>query len=399
MHHIFFSHGFSSFSASRRRIVSDEIEPCFVRRTISPASKSSVQRARPAGGAEHAVAMSKRLLLLRELAVGARTRQLAQRGLEPFLDEAALRPEDGRRPRPRCSSRSSRRVSRLGCEQDLRALQPSKRTLSRLNEAPKLLAFLDRQRDAVPYVHDGLPRTIDHAAAPMSIDSSAPRFTETQGQYLAFIYYYCLVNRRPPAEADIQAFFRVTPPSVHRMVIELEQRGLIQPHPSPGAKHCGLRIRAKKSLGYARNRSKPLCRGTRRAVGRRRSHPVARTKLLAHRGAPLPQIPRRRDLAGVPFSLRWGGSRKVVAPRDRAFLPNTSRRGQRRRGRPGGRRGGRRSRRARGGYFPKGDCPHCLRRRSRTPTRDGPRRRGLFEGQEWVFRGDELVEPGHTGCR
>jgi repressor LexA len=61
----------------------------------------------------------------------------------------------------------------------------------------------------------------------MSIDSSPPRFTEPQGQYLAFIYYYGLVNRRPPAEADIQSFFRVTPPTVHRMVIELERRGLI----------------------------------------------------------------------------------------------------------------------------------------------------------------------------
>lgn len=61
----------------------------------------------------------------------------------------------------------------------------------------------------------------------MSIDSAAPRFTETQGQYLAFIYYYGLVNRRPPAETDIQAFFGVTPPTAHRMVVELERRGLI----------------------------------------------------------------------------------------------------------------------------------------------------------------------------
>jgi DNA-binding MarR family transcriptional regulator len=61
----------------------------------------------------------------------------------------------------------------------------------------------------------------------MSIESSPPRFTETQGQYLAFIYYYGLVNRRPPAEADIQNFFGVTPPTAHRMVIELERRGLI----------------------------------------------------------------------------------------------------------------------------------------------------------------------------
>jgi Mn-dependent DtxR family transcriptional regulator len=53
------------------------------------------------------------------------------------------------------------------------------------------------------------------------------RFTEKQGQYLAFIYLYELINGRPPAESDMQAFFRVTPPSVHSMVAELERRGLI----------------------------------------------------------------------------------------------------------------------------------------------------------------------------
>jgi hypothetical protein len=42
----------------------------------------------------------------------------------------------------------------------------------------------------------------------------SPRFTEKQGQYLAFIYTYVLLNRQPPAEADFQRFFRVTPPSV-----------------------------------------------------------------------------------------------------------------------------------------------------------------------------------------
>ncbi len=62
----------------------------------------------------------------------------------------------------------------------------------------------------------------------MSILKSAPRFTEKQGQYLAFIYTYALINRRPPAEADMQAFFGVTPPSVHRMIVELEKLGLIR---------------------------------------------------------------------------------------------------------------------------------------------------------------------------
>ena len=56
-------------------------------------------------------------------------------------------------------------------------------------------------------------------------------FTETQGQYLAFIHLYTKLNRRPPAEADMQAYFQVTPPSVHQMVVQLEKRGLIRRQP------------------------------------------------------------------------------------------------------------------------------------------------------------------------
>ena len=59
----------------------------------------------------------------------------------------------------------------------------------------------------------------------------AAQFTEKQGQYLAFIYAYTKLHRRPPAEADMQTYFEVTPPSVHRMVVELELRGLIQRQP------------------------------------------------------------------------------------------------------------------------------------------------------------------------
>ncbi len=55
-----------------------------------------------------------------------------------------------------------------------------------------------------------------------------PRFTAKQGQYLAFIHTYALLHHRPPAEADMERYFRVTPPSVHRMVVELERRGLIR---------------------------------------------------------------------------------------------------------------------------------------------------------------------------
>ena len=62
----------------------------------------------------------------------------------------------------------------------------------------------------------------------MSIPSDEPRFTELQGQYLAFIYAYSRLHRRAPAEADMQRFFGTTPPTVHRMVLELERRGLIR---------------------------------------------------------------------------------------------------------------------------------------------------------------------------
>jgi len=58
-----------------------------------------------------------------------------------------------------------------------------------------------------------------------------PGFTAKQGQYLAFIYAYTRINRRPPAEADMQRHFQVTPPSVHQMVLTLERAGLIKRQP------------------------------------------------------------------------------------------------------------------------------------------------------------------------
>lgn len=58
-----------------------------------------------------------------------------------------------------------------------------------------------------------------------------PRFTEKQGQYLAFIHTYVLLNRQPPAEADFQRFFCVTPPTVHQMIKQLEGLGLIRRTP------------------------------------------------------------------------------------------------------------------------------------------------------------------------
>ena len=52
-------------------------------------------------------------------------------------------------------------------------------------------------------------------------------FTLLQGQYLAYIVTYTKLHRRPPAEADLQRYFGVTPPSIHDMILTLERRGLI----------------------------------------------------------------------------------------------------------------------------------------------------------------------------
>src|ERR1700737_2640061 len=60
---------------------------------------------------------------------------------------------------------------------------------------------------------------------------SAHSFTEKKGQYLAFIYTYSHMFRRPPAETDMQRHFEVSPPSVHQIVVTLERNGLIRRQP------------------------------------------------------------------------------------------------------------------------------------------------------------------------
>jgi DNA-binding MarR family transcriptional regulator len=58
-----------------------------------------------------------------------------------------------------------------------------------------------------------------------------PSFTPKQGQYLAFNDAYTRIHRRPPAEHELQRHFRVSPPSVHQMILTLERAGLIRRQP------------------------------------------------------------------------------------------------------------------------------------------------------------------------
>jgi len=56
-----------------------------------------------------------------------------------------------------------------------------------------------------------------------------PTYTERQGQFLAYIHQYSILNGCAPEEADMRRFFQITPPSVHSMVLTLERRGFIRP--------------------------------------------------------------------------------------------------------------------------------------------------------------------------
>jgi LexA DNA binding domain len=67
--------------------------------------------------------------------------------------------------------------------------------------------------------------------APKADPTAAPRFTKTQGQYLAFIYNYTKIHGLAPAESDLQRYFRVSAPSVHEMIKTLERNSLIERTP------------------------------------------------------------------------------------------------------------------------------------------------------------------------
>lgn len=60
---------------------------------------------------------------------------------------------------------------------------------------------------------------------------SPVRFTAKQGQYLACLHLYRKLHRSSPAETEIAEYFRVSPPTVHQMIVKLEEKGLITREP------------------------------------------------------------------------------------------------------------------------------------------------------------------------
>jgi len=60
-----------------------------------------------------------------------------------------------------------------------------------------------------------------------AVGRAVPAMTAKQARYVSFIFHYTLLNGQPPAEADMQRYFRVSPPAVHQMILGLEKAGLI----------------------------------------------------------------------------------------------------------------------------------------------------------------------------
>jgi repressor LexA len=90
-------------------------------------------------------------------------------------------------------------------------------------EIAGVMGSLENWRELLlPLLNAGLPEQ-----SPSRPNLPSPKFTVKQGQYLAYIDGYTKVHGVAPAEADLQKFFGVSPPTVHQMILALEKRQLI----------------------------------------------------------------------------------------------------------------------------------------------------------------------------
>ena len=187
----------------------------------------------------------KRLFLAGELALRARARLLAQGRFHIAFDKPALGPINRRSADADSPGDILITHPLIGRQENLRALDLARGVLAALQQVAQLLALRLAQFDSVTYIHRrphkvegttdeshaGLFGESEMSQIPLTRPTPSPRFTPKQGQYLAFIHAYTLVLGRPPAEADLQRYFCVTPPSVHQMVLTLERAGLINRQP------------------------------------------------------------------------------------------------------------------------------------------------------------------------
>lgn len=94
------------------------------------------------------------------------------------------------------------------------------------NSAQDMVA-MDRLTYAYSRAESGLDGDVDPGAHLVRPAAATLGYTELQGRYLSFIFYYQKLHGRPPAESDLQRYFQVSPPTVHAMLKTLQQRRYI----------------------------------------------------------------------------------------------------------------------------------------------------------------------------
>jgi hypothetical protein len=148
--------------------------------------------------------------------------------------EAALGPVDGRAANAHAGRDHLVAGSGVGSQQNLRPLELARRVLAAAYKRHEFGALGLAEFDPIAYIHPCLllVRGTDEQLNRMAgVSRPAKTFTPKQGQYLAFINLYTRLHRRPPAETDMQQYFRVSPPSIHQMVLTLERAGFIRRQP------------------------------------------------------------------------------------------------------------------------------------------------------------------------
>ncbi len=89
---------------------------------------------------------------------------------------------------------------------------------------------MQRAADSIDEALSGLAQAIDNRNVKRSPIPGGP--TRQQGQVLAYIRDYMKLNHgAAPTHAELQSFFRLTPPSVNSMLKRLDERGFIRRTP------------------------------------------------------------------------------------------------------------------------------------------------------------------------
>ena len=167
-------------------------------------------------------------------------RLLVQGGFKSAFNEAAFGPVNGRAADRDSSGNIVITETAVGGEQNLGSFDLAGVMLAATHQRGEFTPLGFAQFDMVAYVHLDLSRRslAREAQTNQSMNQlfgTCPRFPRSpdkQGQYFGLhLRLRPHRFRQPPAEADMQRHFQVSPPSVHQMVLTLERAGLIRRTP------------------------------------------------------------------------------------------------------------------------------------------------------------------------